>query len=211
MQRREHEFDETLRSHLAGALDGQRGRARAAFERSAHPPLAVSPTRRRWIIASLATGAIAATILLTLSSRRAPDPIVPPIAIPSLVCEPEGATLATSSWSTLCPSGRAETLIFSFENPASSKLATAPSADHSFSNTPARMEGTLFMVMSLDGDGVRDNGVGANEKVSWALRGGEPRAAGIPGSTCRTSTCPSWAEVRPRIPLREIQGRRELS
>ena len=80
MQERDHEFDQMIQSHLSGALDAQRGRARAAFERLAQPPLAVSPARKRWIIASIASGAIAATILLTLSPRPASNPIVPPVA-----------------------------------------------------------------------------------------------------------------------------------
>ena len=88
MQRPEHEFDETLRSHLCGALDAQRGRARAAFERSAQTPLAPSRNRKRWVIASIASGAIAATILLTLSSSPAPEASVPPVAaIPSSYVE----------------------------------------------------------------------------------------------------------------------------
>src|SRR5687767_7127531 len=80
MQERDHEFDELIRSHLTSALDPQRGRARAAFDRSAHPPLAASRTRTRWIIAPIASGAIAAMVLVTVSSRPAPDSTIPPVA-----------------------------------------------------------------------------------------------------------------------------------
>src|SRR5829696_8601930 len=77
----DEDIDQLLRSHLAGELDPQRGRALAAFEQSLARE---HVTRRRWwiggIVGSLVAASIAAIVLMRPETRLSAPlaPLAPP-------------------------------------------------------------------------------------------------------------------------------------
>jgi hypothetical protein len=73
------QFDALLRDHLSGKLDGQMGRAGAAFERSQRR---FAPRLITW--GSLAAAAVIAAILLR-PGQPLPAPVQPPVAVATAV------------------------------------------------------------------------------------------------------------------------------
>ena len=99
----EREIDELLKRHLGACLDGQLGRAAAAFAREAHRP---APRRvGPWLSGAAAVAAGIAVAWFTVVSRTPKAPDAPEVPNVVVVDDSSPPMLQSAAWSKVMDDG----------------------------------------------------------------------------------------------------------